>query len=131
MTKRPVPKDVWLRFEITTDVPEPYDVRWQIVNTGRDAMLADGLRGDEFEESNGASNIRWEATEYRGTHWIEAFIIRRGMQKCNEKFEAFRNINDEDSEVNCPRCGARRAERVFSVFSTGSSGIACAPSRST
>ena len=79
MTKRPVPKDVWLRFEITTNVPEPYEVRWQIVNTGRDAILADGLRGDEFEESNGASKrVRWEATEYRGTHWIEAFIIRHG-----------------------------------------------------
>ena len=80
LTKRPVPRNVWLRFEARTNVPEPYEVRWQIVNTGRDAMLADGLRGDEFEVSNGSSkHVRWETTEYRGTHWIEAFIIRDGL----------------------------------------------------
>ncbi|MCL4205070.1 MAG: nucleotidyltransferase [Pirellulaceae bacterium] len=80
LTQRPVPRNVWLRFEAKTSVPEPYQVRWQVVNTGQDAYLADGLRGDEFEESNGATkHIRWEATEYRGTHWIEAFIIRNGV----------------------------------------------------
>jgi hypothetical protein len=63
-----------------TNVPEPFDVRWQVVNTGKDAIAADCLRGDAFEESNGATkNVRWEATHYRGTHWIEAFIIRHGV----------------------------------------------------
>ncbi|MEW4453057.1 nucleotidyltransferase [Bremerella sp. JC817] len=80
MTQRPVPRNVWLRFEAKTNVPEPYEVRWQVVNTGQDAIVANGLRGDEFEESNGANkHIRWEGTEYRGTHWIETFIIRHGV----------------------------------------------------
>jgi len=77
LANRPVPKNCWLRFEATTNIPEPYEVRWQVVNTGSDAILAGCLRGNTFEESNGSSkHIRWEATEYRGTHWIEAFIIR-------------------------------------------------------
>lgn len=80
LTKRPVPRDVWLRFEAKTNAPEPYEVRWQVVNTGQDAYAAGGLRGDEFESSNGATkHIRWEATAYRGTHWIEAFVIRNGV----------------------------------------------------
>lgn len=79
MTSRPVPRNVWLRFEAKTNAPEPYEIRWQVVNTGRDAILANALRGDEFELSNGATkNIRWETTEYRGTHWIEAFVVRNG-----------------------------------------------------
>jgi hypothetical protein len=77
MTQRPVPRNVWLRFEAKTNVPEPYEVRWQVVNTGQDAYIAGGLRGDVFESSNGATkNVRWEPTAFRGTHWIEAFIIR-------------------------------------------------------
>jgi hypothetical protein len=79
LTQRPVPRNVWLRFEAKTNVPEPYEVRWQVVNTGKDAILAGGLRGDAFEECNGSKNVRWEATEYRGTHWIEAFVIREGV----------------------------------------------------
>ncbi len=80
MSQRPVPKNAWLRFEAKTNVPEPFEVRWQVVNTGQDAIAADCLRGDEFEESNGPTKyVRWEATAYRGTHWIEAFIIRNGV----------------------------------------------------
>lgn len=80
MTKRPVPRNVWLRFEAKTNVREPYEVRWQIVNTGQDAILAGGLRGNNFESSNGSSKtVRWEETEYRGTHWIEAFVIQHGL----------------------------------------------------
>ena len=58
-------------------------------------------------------------------------IYEYERRSCSEKFEAFRSINDKDSEVKCPRCGTKNSKRVFSVFSTGSSGIACAPSSST
>jgi len=80
ITERPAPKNVRLRFEAKTNVPEPYEVRWQIVNTGQEAIAAGGLRGIEFEESDEESkNVKWEHTGYRGTHWIEAFIIRHGV----------------------------------------------------
>jgi hypothetical protein len=80
LTGRPVPRKVLLRFEAKTDAPEPYEVKWQIVNTGQDASQAGCLRGDEFEVSNGETkHIRWEPTLYVGTHWIEAFVIRCGV----------------------------------------------------
>ncbi|MRR30978.1 hypothetical protein EG834_11780 [bacterium] len=79
LTSRPVPKKVWLRFSVTTNVPSPYDVRWQVVNTGREATEADQLRGDFYESSKGTNNVRWESTAYVGTHWVEAFIIKNGF----------------------------------------------------
>lgn len=89
LTQRPVPRDVWLRFEAKTNVSEPFEILWQVVNTGQDAHLAGGLRGDQFEISNGSSKyVRWEATEYRGTHWIEAFVIQRGV--CVARSQPFR-----------------------------------------
>ncbi len=79
LTGRPVPKNVALRFEMTTNVQEPYEVRWQVVNTGRDAIEANGLRGDFYEGDTPDGRIRWESTAYCGTHWVEAFVIKQGV----------------------------------------------------
>lgn len=81
LSGRPVPKNRWLRFEARTNVPGPYEVQWQVVNTGQEASSAGAqqLRGgfDGGEGTNGA--VRWESTAYRGTHWIEAFVIKGGV----------------------------------------------------
>ena len=76
LVDRSVPKDVWLKFTVKTNAPSPYEVRWQVVNTGKEAADAGQLRGD-FYDSN--DNVRWESTCYRGTHWVEAFIIKNGI----------------------------------------------------
>lgn len=78
LTDRPVPKNVALRFSVTTNVPPPYDVRWQVVNTGREAANAGQLRGDFYESDKGINGVRWESTAYAGTHWVEALIIKNG-----------------------------------------------------
>ena len=78
LTGRPVPKKVWLRFSASTNVPPPYDVRWQVVNTGREAAEAGQLRGDFYGSDKGINGVRWESTAYVGTHWVEAFIIKNG-----------------------------------------------------
>lgn len=81
LSGRPVPKDVWLRFEAKTNASPPYDVHWQVVNTGQEAATAGAgqLRGgfDSGEGPNGA--IRWERTAFRGTHWVEAFVVKDGV----------------------------------------------------
>jgi hypothetical protein len=81
LSGRPVPKNRWLRFEARTNVSGPYEVQWQVVNTGQEASSAGThqLRGgfDDGEGANGA--VRWESTAYRGTHWIEAFVIKDGV----------------------------------------------------
>lgn len=79
LTDRPVPKQVWLKFVVNTDTPAPYDVKWQVVNTGKEAAEVRQLRGDFYDSDIPASSIRWESTAYKGTHWVEAFIIKNGM----------------------------------------------------
>jgi Adenylyl/Guanylyl and SMODS C-terminal sensor domain len=78
LTNRPVPRNLWLRFELQTDTPYPYEVAWQVVNTGKEAHDAGQLRGN-FERGDGIRNhVHWESTKYRGTHWIEGFVIKNG-----------------------------------------------------
>lgn len=79
LTSRSVPKEVGLRFKLTTGTPRPYEVRWQIVNTGQEALAAGQPRGG-FEPSDPESvDVRWEHTGYAGTHWVEAFVIKNGV----------------------------------------------------
>lgn len=78
LTYRSVPKGLGLRFQLRTNVPRPYEVHWQIVNTGLEALRAGEPRGG-FEANNGTGDIRWEHTGYAGTHWVEAFVIKDGV----------------------------------------------------
>ncbi len=75
----PLPKNASLRFQATTDIPQPYDVHWQIVNTGDEATIAGGLRGgfDRGVVEPGAP-VRNESTAYSGSHTIECFIVKDG-----------------------------------------------------
>ncbi len=79
LADRSVPKDLWLRFALTTNTPAPYNVQWQVVNTGKEAIEARQLRGDFYPSDSTNKAIRWESTRYHGTHWIEAFVIKDGI----------------------------------------------------
>ena len=71
-----VPKGVALKFTAKTNTSEPYDVHWQVVNTGSEATASRQLRGDFSESQKG--RIHWETTAYAGTHWVEAFVVKNG-----------------------------------------------------
>ena len=75
-----LPKRCSLRFTAKTDIPQPYSVYWQVVNTGPEAIAAQSLRGG-YDESPGGSDqlIREESTLYTGTHSIECFVVRYGF----------------------------------------------------
>jgi hypothetical protein len=74
-----VPKHVGLRFEAKTNAPPPFDVKWQVTNTGQEAAEAGALRG-RFEGGEGyMGTVRWESTLYAGTHWVEAWVIKDGV----------------------------------------------------
>lgn len=75
LSDRPVPKNVWLRFTVKTNVPEPYMVEWQVTNTGEEAIADDARRGGFYESEDSGRRVRWESTAYRGTHWVRAFIL--------------------------------------------------------
>lgn len=70
-----IPKNTSVVFETKTDVPKPYAVYWQVVNTGVEAANARDLRG-EFYDGSRSERIHRETTRYKGTHWVEAFIIK-------------------------------------------------------
>ena len=79
LTGRPVPKNLKLKFKIITNTPEPYTVKWQVVNTGKEAFDAGDLRGDFLESAITNPNNHWETTSYIGTHWVEAFLLKDGI----------------------------------------------------
>lgn len=74
-----IPKNATLHFYGKTDIPAPYEVYWQITNTGEEASSANGLRGgfDTGAIYSGKINRR-ETTSYRGVHSIECFIVKDG-----------------------------------------------------
>ena len=81
LTSKPVRKGQALKFHAKTDVPPPYTVMWQVVNTRPEAARGGAvqLRGG-FDEGDGRyGNTRMEQTAYRGTHTIEAFVVKDGV----------------------------------------------------
>jgi len=78
---RPLPKSHELLFSAKTDVPKPFNVYWQVVNTGQQARQADQLRGEIFpSKTAGAGGLtRNESTKYKGMHWIECFIVKNDV----------------------------------------------------
>jgi len=76
---RAIPKQYWLTFEAKTDVPRPFDVHWQVVNTGQEALLANSLRGNFYEGEGSLGLIRTERTLYTGSHWVECFVIKDNL----------------------------------------------------
>jgi Adenylyl/Guanylyl and SMODS C-terminal sensor domain len=73
-----LPKHVDLDFEVDTNVPKPFKVHWQVVNTGEEAYRAGQLRGD-FYDSSSSGRSRTESTAYRGMHWVEGFVVKDGV----------------------------------------------------
>ncbi|NEO79005.1 cyclic GMP-AMP synthase DncV-like nucleotidyltransferase [Moorena sp. SIO4G3] len=78
-------KNRWIRFEARNAKGILYgsvhfDVKWQVLNTDREAAQANQLRGG-FEKSS-EPGVRWESTSYRGAHWVEAFVISRRDSTC-------------------------------------------------
>jgi hypothetical protein len=62
-------------------------VKWRVVNTDTAAAGAHALRGGFYDSD--APSQRWEKTEYRGAHWVEAFVIRKRDQTCVGQSERY------------------------------------------
>lgn len=78
---RPLPKRLDLLYIAETDVPPPFNVFWQVVNTGAEATAEKSLRGTIFPAKIfGVGGLRQkESTLYKGMHWIECFIVKDGV----------------------------------------------------
>ena len=77
---RPLPKHCGLLFTAGTNVPAPFEVYWQVVNTGEEAQRVNQLRGEMMPaKTAGECGLKHrESTSYSGMHWIECFIVKNG-----------------------------------------------------
>jgi predicted nucleotidyltransferase len=76
----PLQKHRQLYFKLRgTDVAPPYDVYWKVKNTGEEARQANGLRGEIVEDRAGPRASRSETTLYAGPHYVEIYIVKRGV----------------------------------------------------
>ncbi|MDF4880345.1 nucleotidyltransferase [Vibrio parahaemolyticus] len=93
---QPLLKGKQLKFKLQTNVPRPFKVYWQVVNTGQEARDAKQLRGEISEHVNtsSAETFRTESTSYTGDHWVEGFIIKDGecVAKTGEFIVSVRDI---------------------------------------
>lgn len=69
-----LPKRVHLKFEASTNVPPPYSVKWQVVNSGDEARAANDLGHETISDNR----VRWERTAYRGQHEMICEILKSG-----------------------------------------------------
>lgn len=59
------------------DVPEPYVVKWKVLNRGIEAERRDNIRGQILEPNRGQG--RHEVTSFRGDHYVECYIVKDGV----------------------------------------------------
>lgn len=78
-----------LKFKLNTNVQKPFEVFWQVVNTGQEARDAEQLRGEisKYTNTNNPEIFRTESTSYTGDHWVEGFVVKDG--KCVAKTGEF------------------------------------------
>jgi hypothetical protein len=74
---RAVDKGRVLRFGVTTDVPEPFDLYWKVRNRGREAERIDQLRGQLFKDNG--TRRHSEHTLYTGRHYVEVYVVKNGL----------------------------------------------------
>jgi hypothetical protein len=93
-TGQVLPRGIELLFEAITSTGVSYnskefEVQWQVVNTDHAAWEKKALRGGFYPSEKDRRGVRWETTEYRGIHWIEAFVIRKRDRACTARSGRF------------------------------------------
>ena len=76
--------NIWLRpskklhFTVAfTNVPEPYELRWKVLNRGEEAERRNQIRG-QIIAGKGKRDHR-EYTKFRGDHYVECYAIKHGV----------------------------------------------------
>lgn len=76
--RAPLFADKGLEFTITEcSVPEPYEVRWKVLNRGDEAERRNNIRGQIISSSS--PGVRHERTNFRGEHIVECYIVKDGV----------------------------------------------------
>lgn len=87
----PLQAGYWIKFNASNTVGVPFGddhkIQWRITNTDKVAAQASALRGDFYPCDSDAS--RYEHLEYRGVHFVEAFLIRKRDNRLVGQSEPF------------------------------------------
>lgn len=81
-------KNLFLRFCASiNNRPKSCRLRWQITNTGEEAMLngKENLRGGFENSEESVPWTKFEHTSYAGTHFVQAFLIDLSTNLCVAK----------------------------------------------
>jgi hypothetical protein len=65
-------------------VPEPYTIKWKVLNRGDEAERPYMIRG-QIVDSN--SNRHHETTDFRGDHYVECYALDEGVVVARERIE--------------------------------------------
>ena len=63
---------------------QPYSIFWKIKNEGEIAEKKDMIRGQLLETN---SYVQKEHTDFRGNHYVEAYIVKEGICVAKERIE--------------------------------------------
>lgn len=67
-------------------VPEPFSVKWKVLNRGDVARKRDCIRGDIIDP-NEHSNRRKETANFSGDHAVECYVIQNGVVVARNEIE--------------------------------------------
>lgn len=75
-----------LTFKVENiDVPEPYEIKWKILNRGEIAKQKDMVRG-QIEDDGGAMQ-RVERTSFKGEHIVECYAVQNGVVVAKDRID--------------------------------------------
>jgi len=74
------------------DVPYPYDIYWKVRNTGTEAYKRNMLRGNIFK----GNTSRIERSNFGGNHYVECYIIKKGVCVARRRLPVIINENYSD-----------------------------------
>ena len=64
-----------LLFKVSSiSVPEPYTIKWKVLNRGIEAKRRDNIRGQIFTDDG--YKTRKETTFFKGEHIVECYAIK-------------------------------------------------------
>lgn len=68
-----------------TDVPQPYEVRWKVLNRGPEAERRNCIRGQIIKSDSPGK--RRELIQFRGDHVVEAYAIKNGVVVARDEID--------------------------------------------
>lgn len=75
-----LPKGSIIKYSAAYPITSDIRIKWQVVNTGKEAQEAGCLRGGFENSGNENSGLmsRKESTAYTGKHYVQCFVVKHG-----------------------------------------------------